>query len=261
MKLVRLEDRRLLARYFRKDSFLHLYSLGDLDDFYWPRTTYFGFQTEKAVDKVSLLYRSETLPILLTLSGPGVFDKDYVNQLVQFLPTQFYAHFSPGLEKTFSEAYTITDHGGHYKMGLTDYSRIENHPVENIYLLSEKDLEEIKDLYHMSYPGNSFDPHMLSTGQYFGYRKSGKLRSIGGIHVYSTVYRVAALGNITTHPDYLNQGLGRAVSVKLCRSLREKVDLIGLNVKQDNMAALSLYYSLGFEILAEYGEFTLKKRL
>jgi len=100
-----------------------MYNLGDLDDFYWPRTAYFGFQTEKAVDKVSLLYRSEALPVLLALSNE-VFDKDYVNQLIHFLPTQFYAHLSPSLEKVFSEAYTITDHGGHYKMGLTDYSRI-----------------------------------------------------------------------------------------------------------------------------------------
>lgn len=260
MKLVRLDDRHLLARYFRQDIFLHMYSLGDLDDFYWPRTAYFGFQTEKAVDKVSLLYRSEALPILLSLSN-RVFDKDYVNQLIHFLPTQFYAHLSPSLEKVFSETYTITDHGGHYKMGLTDYSRIENNPIENTHLLSENDLEEIKDLYHISYPGNSFDPRMLSTGQYFGYRKSGKLLSIGGIHVYSTVYRVAALGNITTHPEYRNQGLGRAITTKICHSLGEKVDVIGLNVKQNNKAALSLYCSLGFKILAEYGEFTLKKRL
>jgi len=79
--------------------------------------------------------------------------------------------------------------------------------------------------------------------------------------VYSTVYRVAALGNITTHPEYRNQGLGRAVTTKICHSLGEKVDVIGLNVKQDNMAALSLYCSLGFKIFAEYGEFTLKKWL
>lgn len=260
MKLVRLDDRHLLARYFRQDIFLHLYDLGDLDDFYWPRTVYFGFQTEKAVDKVSLLYRSEALPILLALSN-DVYDKDYVNQLIQFLPAQFYAHLSPGLEKVFSEAYTITDHGGHYKMGLMDYSQIENNTVKNTHLLSENDLEEIKDLYNISYPGNSFDPRMLSTRQYFGCRKSGNLLSIGGVHVYSTVYQVAALGNITTHPEYRNQGLGRAVTTKLCHSLREKVDVIGLNVKQENKAALSLYCSLGFKILAEYGEFTLKKRL
>ena len=102
---------------------------------------------------------------------------------------------------------------------------------------------------------------MLKTGQYIGYRVDGRLLSVGGVHVYSPTYRVAALGNITTHPDFRNQGLGRAVTAKLCISLREKVDVIGLNVKQDNRSALRVYQSLGFNISVEYGEFSLEKRL
>jgi predicted GNAT family acetyltransferase len=102
---------------------------------------------------------------------------------------------------------------------------------------------------------------MLLTGKFYGYRKNGHLLSIGGIHVFSPVYRVAALGNITTHPEYRNQGMGRAVTAKLCLSLLENVDIIGLNVKQDNLPAINLYKSLGFKISSEYGEFSLKNLL
>jgi predicted GNAT family acetyltransferase len=102
---------------------------------------------------------------------------------------------------------------------------------------------------------------MLLTRQYFGYQIDGKLLSVAGIHVYSPTYRVAAIGNITTHPDYRNRGFGKAVTAKLCLSLRENVDIIGLNVKQDNKAALCVYQSLGFKISGEYGEFSLEKRL
>lgn len=261
MNLINLRDKKLLARYFRKDPFLHLYSLGDLDDFFWSKTTCYGVLTGKSVDKVVLVYRGGTMPVLLALSQPGQLDKGYINQLIQLLPDHFYAHLSPGVEESFSSIYTISDYGGHYKMGLQDPSRIEKVNTENTFSLTEIDLEEIQSLYQSSYPGNSFDPRMLLTRQYIGYRRDGRLLSIGGVHVYSSTYRVAALGNIATHPEFRNQGLGKAVTAKLCLSLRENIDIIGLNVKQDNSPALSLYHSLGFNISAEYGEFSLKKRL
>jgi len=74
------------------------------------------------------------------------------------------------------------------------------------------------------------------------------------------VYRVAALGNITTHPDHRGKGLGRSVTAKLCTSLCEDVDHIGLNVKMDNRLAVSLYRSLGFEVIASYGEYMVEAR-
>ena len=261
MNLINLRDKKLLAEYFRKDPFLHLYSLGDLDDFFWLKTTCYGVLTGKSVDKVVLVYHGGAIPVLLALSQPGQLEKEYINQLILLLPDQFYAHLSPGLEELFSTRYTISDYGGHYKMGLQDPSLIEKVNTENTYPLTEIDLEEIQSLYQSSYPDNAFDPRMLLTRQYIGYRRDGSLLSVGGVHVYSPAYRVAALGNITTRPEYRNQGLGRAVTAQLCLSLQENVDVIGLNVKQENSPALSLYRSLGFEISAEYGEFSLKKRL
>ena len=260
MDLINLHDKKLLAEYFRKDPFLHLYSLGDLDDFFWPKTTCYGVLTGKSVDKVILIYHGGEIPVLLALSQPGQLEKEYINQLIQFLPDQFYAHLSPGVEETFSSIFAISDCGGHYKMGLQDPSRIKEVNTENTCPLTEIDLKEIQSLYKSSYPDNEFDPRMLLTGQYIGYRRDGRLLSIGGVHVYSPAFRVAALGNITTHPEYRNQGLGRAVTAQLCLSLQRYVDFIGLNVKQDNSLALSLYRSLGFKISAEYGEFLLKKR-
>ncbi len=260
MNLVNLHDKKLLADYFRKDPFLHLYSLGDLDDFFWSKTTCYGVLTGKSVDKVVLLYRGGAMPVLLALSQPGQLEKEYINQLIQLLPDQFYAHLSPGIENFFSSTFAISDYGCHYKMGLQDPSRLEKVNTENTCPLTEIDLEEIQSLYQSSYPGNAFNPRMFLTQQYIGYRRDGRLLSIGGVHVYSPAFRVAALGNITTRPEYRNQGLGRAVTAKLCLFLQKNVDIIGLNVKQDNSPALSLYRSLGFKISAKYGEFSLKKR-
>jgi GNAT superfamily N-acetyltransferase len=261
MPPVQLKDRSQLSDYFRQDIQLHLYSLGDLDDFYWSKSTCYGIQNDQSVDKVVLLYQGEELPVLLALSDPGRLDKGYIQQLIPRLPPEFYAHLSPGVEEGFLNQFSITDAGGHYKMELQDRSQIMSVNTEHTCLLMEQDREDIQALYQESYPGNSFDPRMLLTGKFYGYRKNGHLLSIGGIHVFSPVYRVAALGNITTHPEYRNQGMGRAVTAKLCLSLLENVDIIGLNVKQDNLPAINLYKSLGFKISSEYGEFSLKNLL
>jgi predicted GNAT family acetyltransferase len=118
-----------------------------------------------------------------------------------------------------------------------------------------EDLDEVLQLYRDAYPGNWFDSRMLQTEQYFGIRKNGGLVSIAGVHVYSQQYKVAALGNIVTHPDYRSNGFGRAVTARLCRSLFETVDHIGLNVKSDNQIAVSMYKRLGFEVVGCYWEY------
>ena len=260
MDIHQIIDRTTLAAYFRQDIPLHLYSLGDLDDFYWPRTTYFGIQTKKTIDKVTLLYRGEGLPVLLALSKPGLLDEVYLKQLMSLLPVEFYGHLSPGLEKLFSGFYTIKAYGDHLKMALVEPVRLQYVNTENTFLLTKEHLPEIKTLYEKSYPDNAFDPQMLNTGQYIGYQDQDQLLSIAGVHVYSSIYRVAALGNVATHPNFRNQGLGKAVTAKLCQVLMNRVDFIGLNVKADNQSALSLYESLGFQIADKYGEFSLKKR-
>ena len=77
---------------------------------------------------------------------------------------------------------------------------------------------------------------------------------ISGIHVYSSEYKVAALGNIATHPDYRGQQIGFKLTSKLCNDLKKSVDYIGLNVRSDNEIAIKCYKKIGFEIIGTYDE-------
>ena len=95
---------------------------------------------------------------------------------------------------------------------------------------------------------------------YFGIRNDTMLLSIAGVHVYSKKYRVAALGNIATHPEHRGKGYGTAVTARLCRELLEHVDTIGLNVGVDNTAAIKCYKKLGFEFTAVYNEIMVVKK-
>jgi predicted GNAT family acetyltransferase len=100
---------------------------------------------------------------------------------------------------------------------------------------------------------------MVATGRYFGVREDGQLICIAGVHVYSPRYRVAALGNIVTHPAHRNRGHATRATARLCQALLDEVDHIGLNVKADNEAAIACYRKLGFEVVAPYGEFNIAR--
>lgn len=260
MNLTQITDRKKLAAYFKKDPATHLYSLGDLDDVFWPNTTFYGEDLGEEVSRVTLLYRGTGLPVLLALGSEGLFGSEYARFLSPLLPDPVYAHLAPGLEDFFCADYDITAVGDHYKMSLVEPKALRGAEAEGVFRMNASHLPELTELYG-GYPGNAFDPVMLSTGKYFGVRKQGVLVSVAGVHVFSSRFRVAALGNITTHPAYRNQGFARLVTTCLCQELLDEVEIIGLNVKADNAPAIHLYQSLGFKISSKYGEFELKKQL
>lgn len=123
--------------------------------------------------------------------------------------------------------------------------------------LGQADYAEAKELLDLANPGNWFDPGLLGTGFYTGVRRGGRLLAVAGIHVWSPRYRVAAIGNVATHPDARGQGLGKAAVSALCHRLLAAVDHIALNVKADNASAVALYRSLGFARVGEFHQLLL----
>jgi len=255
-----LKDKNTIESFLRRNTYLHIYSIGDLDDFFWPHTIWYGLKTGTSLEAIALLYTGQALPTLLALSEHPSAMKNLLQSVRHLLPEKFYAHLSPGLEEIFRNTHKIKPHGEHCKMALHDLSIIHQIDCSQVVCLTHADLKDILKLYEESYPENWFNPRMLETGQYFGLRIQGNLVSIAGIHVYSAQYRVAALGNIATHSAHRNRGYSRLVTARPCQSLSTTVDHIGLNVKADNSAALSCYKKLGFQIIATYGEFMLERR-
>jgi RimJ/RimL family protein N-acetyltransferase len=258
MELISLHNKDVIEKRLRRNTYLHLYSIGDLDDFFWQYTTWYG---TKENEPPVLLYAGSELPVLIVLSDePLTHSRKLLHLIKPLLPRRFYAHLTEGLIDVLEEEYKINLHGTHYKMGLTKPELLEKVDTSEAIQLREPDLNDLKVLYNASYPGNWFDARMLETGYYFGIKLDGKLVSVAGVHVYSPVYKVAALGNITTHPDWRGRGLGAQVSAKLCQELSQTVDHIGLNVKADNKAAIAIYEKIGFERIATYQECLLEAK-
>jgi ribosomal protein S18 acetylase RimI-like enzyme len=260
--LVSLHAKDEVERLCRRSPYLHLYALGDLDEFFWPHTVWYGLRDGGEVRAFVLLYLGCSMPTVLALAEQPLDPmQDLLRSLMPLLPRRFYAHLSEGLPDILQESYRIQSHGAHHKMALLDRSRLAGVDVSEAAALSAAEADDLKALYEASYPGNWFVPRMLETGCYFGARRGGALVSVAGVHVYSPQYRAAALGNVTTRPDCRGKGLATALTARLCQELlRGGIDHVGLNVKADNPSAIACYERLGFTRVADYGEYTLELR-
>jgi RimJ/RimL family protein N-acetyltransferase len=257
--IVNLHSKDEVEAFCRQNPFLHIYALGDLDDFFWPYTTWYALRKEGRVQQLVLLYSDSSLPTVLAYAEQPLRSMDdLLRGLLRVLPRRFYAHLMEGATEVLADDYRIQPHGDYHKMGLTDLSRLAGRDGAEAVPLSAADTEDLHALYEVSYPDNFFMPRMLQTGYYFGIRREGALVSVAGVHVYSPQYRVAALGNITTRPDFRGQGLATAVTARLCQELRRAgIEYIGLNVHAANRGALACYQQIGFQRVADYGEYTL----
>ena len=257
MKAVCLHAKDEIEAFLRRNTWLHLYLIGDLDDFFWQYTTWYAAKDALGIKELALLYAGTGLPVLLAMpSDSPHLMRELLRSILYLLPRRFYGHLNEEVVTALADDYSIQSHGLHYKMALMDSAHLDCVDTPGVIPLSIADAGEIEALYHVSYPGNWFDPRMLETGCYYGIRQATELISVAGVHVYSQHYKIAALGNVTTHPDFRGQGLGTAVCARLCQELLRTVAHIGLNVKADNSSAIACYKRLGFECIATYEEYT-----
>jgi GNAT superfamily N-acetyltransferase len=257
MKVVCLHDKNTIETFLRGNVFFNIYSLGDLDDFFWPYTTWYALTDSTGIRAIALMYTGGSLPCLHALADANKANdtEELLRSLIPILPRRFHAHLMSGSEDILAEYYNLRPFGRHDRMALVDKSRLADIDTSEAEGLLMSNLSEILSLFETAYPGNFFEPRMLETKQYYGIRRSGELVSVAGVHVYSQRYRIAALGNITTHPDYRGKGYGRVVTARVCKSLLNEVEHIGLNVKSDNRSAIRCYEKLGFEAIGFFGEF------
>lgn len=260
---IELRDRDVLARFLRRRPAVHAYELGDLDDFFWPHTRWFGWQPNGRLEQVALLYDEPDPPVLLAFAedtGDGM--QDLLRSILGELPARLYVHLSPGLVAVLApELEPSSPPAAHLKLGLVEPDALDVFDVADCVSLSPADRAEVEGFYARSYPGTWFRPRMLETGRYVGIRRNGVLDCVAGVHVWSPTWRVACLGNVATARAARGAGLATAACARLCRILlADGIDVISLNVRADNAAAIRAYEKLGFAHAADYVEAPLARR-
>ncbi len=253
--LIFTRDKKRLLEHFRKDPVLFAYHMGDLDDFHFEHCQWGAtYGQSPRIDDVTLLYTGLTTPTLLAFGLTDKFES-LLRELIPLLPPRFHCHFQEKDRAVLTEHFAWTDLGSHQKMKLGDFrpSEKEISPEEIVRLEMEHE-PALKALFAEAYPSNYFVPRMLESGKYLGYRIDDRIVAVTGIHTSSDEYKVAVLGNITTHPDFRGQGLAGALTSRLLEELTAEDKLVCLNVQQDNAAAIRCYEKLGFVKVHEYAE-------
>jgi ribosomal protein S18 acetylase RimI-like enzyme len=261
LKFERIRDRDQIERFLRRDTPTHIYPLADLDPFFWSGTSWFAAIEQDQLRAICLVLDKLSIPIVYSLApAQCTASTELVQRIRERLPARFFANLSPHLVSLFEpEDHTIEREGIFHKMVLTQF-RAPAATDARIDRLNLHELDELCSFYaHNAYAAGETDQrfleaYMLEMGPYFGIREGGSLVCAGGVHLVSERYRVAALGNIATHPDHRGRGLGRAITAAICSELRDRVDSIGLNVMASNSAAIRCYTSLGFTRCATYFE-------
>src|SRR5438445_10374093 len=91
--VVCLHSKEEVEGFCRNNPFLHLYALGDLDDFFWPYTTWYALQHQGRVQQLVLLYSDGSLPTVLAYAEQPIQSmRDLLSRLLPVLPSRFYAH-------------------------------------------------------------------------------------------------------------------------------------------------------------------------
>ena len=256
MQTICLHEKEPIEAFFRRSVFLHLYSLGDLDPYFWRHTTWYGLVDGHDIRAIALLYSGLSQPTLLALGDQNEIPlyRELLRTITPLLPRAFYFHLAIGLSQLFDGRYELASRGRHHKMGLADATRLAPADLPGTCRFNERDADELLAFYRSQYPEHAFEPSMLDMGHYYGIRGADGIISAAGVHVYSERYGMAALGNIATHRKHRRKGYAKAAVSKLCRELRKTVEHVGLNVKADNEPAVRCYHALGFEIFGAYEE-------
>jgi ribosomal protein S18 acetylase RimI-like enzyme len=242
--------------YLRRAPYLHAYELGDLDPREAPHTTWLA---SPAIDAVALIYRGLATPTLVGLAhGDPAALRALLAARIAELPARFYAHLTPGMEDALAEHHRVERIGHNRKMALV--APLAGPEDRGVIRLGPEHADEVARFYRASYPDGYFEPVNLVRGPYLALRDPDGIAAVAGVHVYSPAKRVAALGNIATRPDARGRGHAQRVTAALCRLLERECDVIGLNVRAENAAAIACYQRVGFELRDAYGEWIATRR-
>lgn len=129
---------------------------------------------------------------------------------------------------------------------LVDRERFQ--PVAGqVRRLAGSDAFRVNSLYRSDGTPAFYTADNINQAVYFGAFEEGRLVSVAGTHVISTVDEIGVVGNVFTHPLYRGRGLGRVVTSAVTKEVLESCREAVLSVDPANAAALRAYDVLGYK--------------
>lgn len=248
-------DKARLARHFQKDPVLFAYHLGDLDDFYFQRCQWAAENASwSAIAEVILIYNGGQMPTVLAF-GLTERCESLLAELLDLLPSRYYAHYLLKYRQVFHSQFTEQPLSSTLRMHLTKNISAPNTPPLGTHVtFTAEDAGRLFDFYRVAYPEGYFDTEMLPRGFSNGIVIDDMIVAASGVHCVSMEYRVGAIGNVATHPQWRGNGLASYLAARQAKELQDNGCTVCLNVAKDNTVAIQCYTKLGFEVKHEFEE-------
>jgi ribosomal protein S18 acetylase RimI-like enzyme len=248
--IIKLEDKNALRNFLEKDRGYAAYALGDLEAPYDQHATWFGARAIDNLEGLALIY-GEVTPPMLFLMGSNPAISALLTHGVG--PGEVYFNTQPDQQPLLETWYTLQEPTAMYRMQVTKAkfkpSLEAKFPIRK---LDSSKIDEINNFFKLgAQPGERIIPftaEQVKAGFFHGIYLEERLIGAAGTHMVAKQARLAALGNVMTHPGYRGKGLGKAVSNAVITALFEaNIETVALSVAQDNKPAIAIYEALGFE--------------
>ncbi len=267
MRVVALHDPDRIRRFLLIDRFFADYALGDLDPAHFQFTEWFGAEADHKLRAIVMLYNDLNPPIFFaTGEAQGIeailaravrlsrlslsireehlplVEQDYQIELVPMLKMALLAEdFTRADQASLRGVCRTTKQSPAVKVEIASRSALA------MTRLDVSHLPQLEELYSYG-GGDAFRQRSLELGVFYGAFDGERLVSVAGTHIVSENERIAALGNVMTHPAYRGRGLATLATNAVCEELLDRgIEMIGLSVSRSNEAAIRVYEKIGFK--------------
>ena len=245
----RTRDRDTVAGILNGDRELHIYGLADLEEPYWSNSEWYA----EGLNAIGLVSDGTGWRVGYAMGRPDNREiLSLFNTVQQQLAVGSLVVAASGVANALDGLRNTKDLGAHWRMVLQGAP--SEPPVHDIDTIGPDDIDEVRATYDTEPRSAFWLPTMLRQGTWVGVRDGGRLVALGGTHVVSEEFSVAAIGGVFTRPSHRGFGFGRSIMVALSQRLSARFDLVGLNVAADNHAAIRLYDTIGFTREFTYDE-------
>jgi hypothetical protein len=87
MDLQILHNKEIIYNFFKKNVGLHIYAIGDLDDFFWSKTSWLAITDNGDIKTIALLYAGMDIPTLQVLyEGEVHYSIQLLERIKSILP-------------------------------------------------------------------------------------------------------------------------------------------------------------------------------
>jgi ribosomal protein S18 acetylase RimI-like enzyme len=237
----RLTDKDAIRAILRDDPAWCVYAIGDLSERMFDKCTWF-------TPDLTMVLHDYGTSILFAMGRASI--REALNQVSWPVHLQVQPD---GLEEVRRHA-DVTDIKHMQRMAWTGGAAVID---DRVTRLTAADLTALKQLYADGEPAGEspdfFYDSMVSDGVFFGVYEGDALVAVAGTHLVSRDEGAAAIGNVYTRRDRRRRGYSRLVTAAVLHELRD-LSTVGLNVRQDNLAAIRVYQALGFVTHCEFRE-------